>query len=584
MAEKDPHKTNGDTNTSNSNDHKQNGNVEKQAEDPKGTVDQAKEKLTAKQQKIKDKTNPPGGYDATPIPSVRDGYIVKFTFHRAQNLPLSDLNSRSSDPYIHATLTSSMPKRNKEDPDMIIRTPTIHKNVNPEWNTEWIVAGVPSSGFRLKCRLYDEDPSDHDDRLGNVTIYVNHIGENWPGIRNEEFPIKKRMGSKRAYMIRGCASMLSRNVHMNGHLYVSAEVLGMSEPPFGRMYTIGRTFWFKHYSPMIGRIAGIKAPEGENKEGGKAEKYDFQANQFQLQGPVPAELYHRFVEFKPFVKGMFSKAGLRGRVLNKALHHQHSRVYNYSKSTENGIVKPRSEEATLQFLKMVHYDEGGRIFTYVLTLDGLLRFTETGKEFGIDLLSKHTMHSDVNIYIACSGEFFVRRLRHPKEPTDAPDQQTHPATDLPGGPPNSPPPQNPKSYELVIDNDSGTYRPKGELLPKLKEFLNLNFPGLHVVVKECTDKKLDKMKEEQRERKKKEGQDIDLVQNSDDEISSSDEETLDKKGKGRKKTPRQAAFEALEDPGKAFKEILPGGEGRIQREENETEEDKVERDGERPGI
>jgi hypothetical protein len=281
---------------------------------------------------------------------------------------------------------------------------------------------------------------------------------------------------------------------------------------------------------------------------------------------------------------MFSKAGLRGRVLNKALHHQHSRVYNFSNSTENGIVKPRSEEASLQFLKMVHYDEGGRIFTYVLTLDGLLRFTETGKEFGIDLLSKHTMHSDVNIYIACSGEFFIRRLRHPKEPTDAPNQETHPNANLPGGPPNSPPPQDPKSYELVIDNDSGTYRPKGDLLPKLKEFLNENFPGLHVVVKECTDKKLDKMKKEQRERKKKEGQNIELVQNSDDEISSSDEEALDRRGKGRKKTPRQRAFEALEDPGKALKDMIPGEKGKEEREDMETEGDRVERDGERSGI
>ena len=281
---------------------------------------------------------------------------------------------------------------------------------------------------------------------------------------------------------------------------------------------------------------------------------------------------------------MFSKAGLRGRVLNKALHHQHSRVYNFSNSTQNGIVKPRSEQASLQFLKMVHYDEGGRIFTYVLTVDGLLRFTETGKEFGIDLLSKHTMHSDVNIYIACSGEFFIRRLRHPKEPTDAPNQETHPNDNLPGGPPNSPPPQDPKSYELVIDNDSGTYRPKGDLLPKLKEFLNENFPGLHVVVKECTDKKLDKMKKEQRERKKKEGQNIELVQNSDDDISSSDEEALDRRGKGRKKTPKQRAFEALEDPGKALKDMIPSEKGKEEREEMETEGDRVERDGERSGI
>jgi hypothetical protein len=33
----------------------------------------------------------------------------------------------------------------------------------------------------------------------------------------------------------------------------------------------------------------------------------------------------------------------------------------------------------------------------VITLDGMFRFTETGKEFGIDMLSKHTMHSDVNV-------------------------------------------------------------------------------------------------------------------------------------------------------------------------------------------
>jgi hypothetical protein len=141
-----------------------------------------------------------------------------------------------------------------------LRTTTIHKNVNPVWNTHWIVAGIPSSGFRLKCRLYDEDPADHDDRLGNVTLYVDRLNEKWPGFREEGFPIKKRMGSKRAYLLRGCAAMLSSKVHMSGTLYVSAEVLGMSVKPHGRMYTIGVTSWVKHYSPMIGRLAGTKAP------------------------------------------------------------------------------------------------------------------------------------------------------------------------------------------------------------------------------------------------------------------------------------------------------------------------------------
>lgn len=225
-----------------------------------GKLAEAKEKLTATKQKVHDKKHPPGGPDSTPIPRASDGYTVRFTFHRAENLPVSDFGVRSSDPYIHATLTSGLAKRHKEDPDMVLRTPTIHKNVNPVWNTQWTVAGIPSSGFRLKCRLYDEDPSDHDDRLGNVTIYVDQLNGRWPGIREEGHSIKKRMGSKRAYMVRGCVAMLSRNVHMSGTLYVSAEVLGESEKPHGRMYTLGVTSWYKHYSPMIGRLAKTKAP------------------------------------------------------------------------------------------------------------------------------------------------------------------------------------------------------------------------------------------------------------------------------------------------------------------------------------
>jgi hypothetical protein len=244
--------------------------------DVPGKIGAAKEKMMAK----KPDDAPAGGYDDTPIPPAKDGYIVKFTFHRAENLPVSDLNSRSSDPYIHATLTSPLPKRHKEDPDLILRTPTVHKSVDPEFNTEWIVAGVPSSGFRLKCRLYDEDPSDHDDRLGNVAIHVDSIGKDWPGIQEQQFDIKKRMASKRAYLIRGCITLFNSDVHMDGRLVISAEVLGMSEKPFGGMYTLGQTSWYKHFSPMIGRLTGTKAPGDSDGADGKTEKYEY----------VPAEV------------------------------------------------------------------------------------------------------------------------------------------------------------------------------------------------------------------------------------------------------------------------------------------------------
>lgn len=241
-------------------------------------IEKTKKKVRDKKETVKSKAGsdekPTGGYDKTPIPTAEDGYTVRFTFHRATNLPMADLGSQSSDPYLTATLTSNgITKRHKEDPDILFRSKTIHKTKDPEWNQVWTVSGIPSQGFRIKCRLYDEDPTDHDDRLGNVTIYQNNIA-NWSGIKEEEFKVKKRSGSKRAYAIRGCISMFNRMTNMDGSLVISIEVLGKSDEPYGRMYTIGDVVWTKHYSPMIGRIAGTKnldtTPDGKSK----SEKYE----------------------------------------------------------------------------------------------------------------------------------------------------------------------------------------------------------------------------------------------------------------------------------------------------------------------
>lgn len=302
--------------------------------------------------------------------------------------------------------------------------------------------------------------------------------------------------------------------------------------------------------------------------------YSFQANELQLAGPVPEMLYHRFVEFRPIIGRMFTSHGVRGHILNKVLHKQHRRIYNYDSSTEYGSFAPCSEEASLQFLRMAHFDEGGRIFTYVLTLDGLMRFTETGKEFGIDLLSKHTMHSDVSTYIACSGEFFIRRLEREDGSDEIdPDEATHPIQQIPGGPPVDGPPRNPRNYQLIIDNDSGTYRPDKSTLPELKKFLERNFPGLGVVVMHWENKHLQELKKKQREIKKKEGHAIKMVLNrspsgssfsSDDEsrlsdlVRSPDDENDDVLPM---RTKKERAFDLIGDP-RLLKEYLPGGSGK----------------------
>ncbi|OIW22613.1 hypothetical protein CONLIGDRAFT_217247 [Coniochaeta ligniaria NRRL 30616] len=539
-----------------------------------------KDKLTHQKQKIKDKKNPPGGFDDTPLPDAPPGYTVKFTFHKASNLPAADIHTQASDPFLHATLTTDVPRRHKEDPLLTFRTRTERKTTNPEWKQEWVVANVPKTGFTLKCRIYDEDYPDGNDRLGNLTINIPHVNENWEGFGPEgkTFEVKKRSGSKRAYLIKAATSALNRHVSMTPTLQVGIDVLGPSDPPHALMCTVAPTYWFKHYSPMIGRLTGTKVNRDEESdtrgkhgdEDKQSKKYDFQANEIQLAGPVPPKLYHRYVEFRPIIGRMFASTGLRGKVLNMALHKQHNRVYNFDSSTEWGTFKPRSEEASLQFLKMAHFDEGGRLFTYVLSLDGLLRFTETGREFGIDLLSKHTMHSDVARYIACSGEFFIRRLAHPDASSDAePDEPTHPDQNLPGGPPNDPPPPEPRLYQLVIDNDSGTYRPDKSVLPDLREFLQQNFPGLGVVTMDCGDEKLKKMKKRQMEIKKSEGKPMNMVLNrspSSSSFSSDDESRLGALESGHDvdaplKSKKERAWEALEDPNrlKNLKDFMGGG-------------------------
>jgi hypothetical protein len=528
-----------------------------------------KSKFKDQKDKIKTKTKPPGGFDPTPFPEAPPGYTIKFTFHRAENLPVGDISTRASDPFLTATLSTALPKRNKEDPDLCYRTRTIRRSLEPKWEEDWIVANVPSSGFKLKCRLYDEDWPDHNDRLGNATIYVYGVNESWEGFMDKVFEVKKRVGSKRAYFLKAATTAFHKGQSMTPRLYVSAKVVGKSDPPHGHIYTVGPTYYFKHFSPMIGRMAGIKVNKdeaadaqghehAETAENGskKAQKYDFQANEIQLAGPVPQKLYHRYVEFRPIIGLLFRNTGLRGRVLNKALHHQHGRIYNFDKSTEWGTFKPCSEEASLQFLKMVHFDEGARLFTYVITLDGLMRFTETGKEFGIDLLSKHTMHSDAHIYIACSGEFFIRRLKHPKASEDLdPGQPTHPPDQgLQAGPPKDAPPTKPEYYQLIIDNDSGTYRPDKSVMPDLKEFLKRNFPGLGIVVLACDDEEDQKLKENQRKMKKKEGENITMVLNrqpsagsfSSDDISDLDD--MDRAGEAGRKSKKERAWEFVEEP------------------------------------
>ncbi|QGA17920.1 hypothetical protein EYB26_005596 [Talaromyces marneffei] len=520
--------------------------------------------------------SPPGGFDDTPFPHAPAGYTLKFTFHRASNLPAADFGTLSSDPFVRAELKTALPKRHKQDPNAVFRTPTIRRDVNPVWNAEWVVANVPASGFHLKCRVYDEDPADHDDRLGNAHMLVDRITEDWDGIKERAYRLKKRAGSKRAYTVRMVVAACSTSRDLDAELVVSVECLGRTESNNGaHIYTVGPVYWFKHFSPLIGRLLKTSgAAENENALG-KTTPYNFQAIEIQLKGPVPDDLYHRYVEFKPFVAGIFTSHSLRGRILNRALHHQHSRIYNFDRSTMNGMFHEPCTELTELFLDFVDHGRGGRIFTYVLTLDGQLRFTETGKEFGIDMLSKHTMHSDVSIYIAFSGEFFVRpkKKHHQQRESITAISNSRPRSSTRSMEPGAYDAdetckdEDCSAYELIIDNDSGTYRPKAEKLPLLREYLSKNFPGLHITTLDCQkdEERLSRLKEQRRtERQRARGNIVytQQVNDSSSSLSSSDEEDLlERTGQSHESSDKLLHLHNFKDVRGKFRDWIEAADG-----------------------
>ena len=112
------------------------------------------------------------------------------------------------------------------------------------------------------------------------------------------------------------------------------------------------------------------------------------------------------------------------------------------------------------------------IYTYIISSDDdSLRFSETGVAFFVDVASKHALHANGQETVRYSGEF------HPRPQggwqnfsDDIPDELV--------------------DWELVIDNNSGTFAPDKALLPQLKQLLEYNFPGFTIHAFDREDQRL----------------------------------------------------------------------------------------------
>ncbi|KAI8824414.1 uncharacterized protein EV422DRAFT_319518 [Fimicolochytrium jonesii] len=112
------------------------------------------------------------------------------------------------------------------------------------------------------------------------------------------------------------------------------------------------------------------------------------------------------------------------------------------------------------------------MYTYAID-DNTLRFSETGAAFMLDNASKHAMHANCSEYIRYAGEFHVRpACGWAQIPPPAEYVQMGMGKDDWG-------------WEVVLDNNSGTYAPPATLLPSLHALIVSNFPGLRL---RCVDR------------------------------------------------------------------------------------------------
>ncbi|KAF9086820.1 hypothetical protein BGX27_003096 [Mortierella sp. AM989] len=162
--------------------------------------------------------------------------------------------------------------------------------------------------------------------------------------------------------------------------------------------------------------------------------------------------YQHWNEDYEAAKRIFDKDSIEGQTLRSAINSQHSYLYRRDRTTKFGALESAEDLGNLLHPK---YPEGNRdlkhiVFTYSIVPMGIY-FSETGTAYFQNSMSKNVMHANRAEEVCYSGEFrlFVDE-------------------------------GNEKKWTLWIDNNSSTYSPKKEDLPKVVDIFEKNFPDLVV--------------------------------------------------------------------------------------------------------
>jgi hypothetical protein len=305
----------------------------------------------------------------------------------------------------------------------------------PEWNDEeWIIRNIPYNA-KLTVKLYDkEDGTLTDDYIGQFLI-ENLINYNPP---LEGHKIVGALGQD------------------NGRFHLSIRSMKSSEdskqlPP----YTFdGPCRYFRHNSVSMGRLTMVNT------------------DCIYSTWKIPMRRLSFF--FPPDGRQHWNRKHTAARAIfgDCALSYASRSTFKLAHKVLYGRTLKHNEHGRLDnaddVWKHIFYDKIAKrmkpcIYTYVID-DNTWRFSEAGNQFFTDFASKHVLLANCSEHVRYAGEFHLR----PKYGWDKRDDE----------------------WELVFDNESGTYAPKADLLVNLKELLLFNFPGLNIVTFDYRDPKL----------------------------------------------------------------------------------------------
>ncbi|KAI0261744.1 hypothetical protein BC834DRAFT_845407 [Gloeopeniophorella convolvens] len=391
--------------------------------------------------------------------SIETKYVdLTIHFIGASGIPKTDVNG-TSDPYFVAKLDDQIKytfvcsnSRTGRGPDRLACRSTVKVGtLQPVWNELWHIKNVPTDAT-LSVRVMDKDDSMTDDTIGKFETTV------FPGAKEAEIqgPVLRRKG---------------------GTFWLKIE----SRPPSlpidkAPPYTFdGPIRYSRHYSPTVGRLTRVN------------DERLYSIWKVYIKG-VPTffgDVFQPWNRNYKAAQSIFS-AGPKSLAVRSGIQTAHKMLY--ARSTRNGFgLLDRPEDV----MALLHGTRGRApqaphrvkpaVYTYVIVdEDQSLRFSETGAAFFVDFASKHALHANCAERVRYSGEFHPRPAGGWAAFADStPDTNTR--------------------WELVIDNNSGTYSPNKELLPTLQALLEYNFPSFTIIALDHGDPALKESREACRE-------------------------------------------------------------------------------------